>query len=443
MESPESPTQSQDSGGTGQKDGALPLQAPNEKAPKGKPLLLLLFFTVFIDLLGFGLIIPVMPTYAQQFNATDFQVGLLIASYSFAQFIFTPFWGRLSDKIGRRPVLLISLLASFIGYVIWGLSGSLVMLFVSRLVAGMGNANIAVAQAYVSDVTTDETRSKGMGAIFAAFGVGFVLGPAMGGFLSSKKLLLAMGLPWFAEHSLQVIGLVAAFFSLLDLVLTFFLLPEPEKRSHAGEERYGVGASFIGQTLANKKLQSSLAIFFLATFAFANMEATIVLLTSQKFHFTPVDNSLLFTWIGVCICLIQGAHRATKKYGERKIINVGTALLTVGLFATPFCPNVPTMYAVMAVLAIGSGLNTPCNQAMLSKLAPRECVGGVLGVGQSLATLGRILGPALGGYLFGRFGAVSPYMVGACGMILAFICSLTLPSLLPDATGKLELERQS
>ncbi|MBS1991352.1 MAG: MFS transporter [Cyanobacteria bacterium SZAS LIN-3] len=421
-----------------------PESSPNGAKPaKGKPLLLLLFFTVFIDLLGFGLIIPVMPTYAQQFQASDFQVGLLIASYSFAQFLFTPFWGRLSDKVGRRPVLLISLLASCVGYIIWGFSTSLLTLFISRLVAGAGNANIAVAQAYVADVTTDETRSKGMGAIFAAFGVGFVLGPAMGGFLTSKALMNAVGLSYFAEHSLQLIGFVAAFFSIVDLVATYFLLPEPEKRSQAGEERYGIGTDFIVQTLQTKKLQTSLAIFFLSTFAFANMEATVVLLTTQKFHFGPVENSYLFTWIGVCICLIQGAHRSTKKYGEKKMINLGTALLTIGLLLTPLAPNVPTLYAVMAVLAVGSGVNTPCNQAMLSKLAPRECVGGVLGVGQSLSTLGRILGPALGGFLFGKYGQFSPYLVGGLAMVVAFMCSLVLPSLQSDATSQLELERQS
>jgi MFS transporter, DHA1 family, tetracycline resistance protein len=394
---------------------------------KENSLLLLLFFTVFIDLLGFGLIIPVMPLYAQQFHASDTQVGFLVASYSLAQFIFTPFWGRLSDKVGRRPILLISLLASTIGYTIWGFSNSLLVLFASRLVAGAGNANIAVAQAYVSDITTDETRSKGMGAIFAAFGVGFVLGPAMGGFLTSKKILSAIGLSVFAEHNLQLIGFVAAFFSLLDLVLTFIYLPEPEKRSHAGEDKYGIGLSFIRQTLTTERLRSSLAIFFISTFAFANMEATIVLLTQQKFGFGPVENSLLFTWIGFCICLIQGAHRATKKYGEKKMIMLGTALLTLGLLATPFAGNVPLLYVVMAVLAFGSGVNTPCNQAMLSKLAPKESVGGVLGVGQSLSTLGRIIGPALGGALFGHVGASAPYIVGALAMALAFALSLTLP----------------
>lgn len=400
-----------------------------EPKKKGKPLLFLLFLTVFIDLLGFGLVIPVMPNYAQQFHASDFTIGLLVASYSFAQFLFTPFWGRLSDKVGRRPILLISLLASAIGYLIWGFSNSLEWLFASRLIAGMGNANIAVAQAYVSDVTTDETRSKGMGAIFAAFGIGFVLGPAMGGFLTSDKALAAIGLSSFAGHSLHLIGFVAAAFSITDLILTSILLPEPEKRSHAGEEKYGVGLDFIWKTLTTQKLRASLAIFFISTFAFAQMEATIVLLTQKKFSFTPMDNSMLFTWIGVCICLIQGAHRATKKYGEKNMINLGTFLLTLGLLATPFAGSVPLLYAVMAVLAVGSGINTPCNQAMLSKLAPRESVGGVLGVGQSLATLGRILGPALGGWLFGNIGPNAPYMVAAGAMAVAFSFSLLLPQL--------------
>jgi MFS family permease len=179
--------------------------------------------------------------------------------------------------------------------------------------------------------------------------------------------------------------------------------------------------------LGNKKFQASLAIFFISTFAFANMEATIVLLTQKKFNFHPVDNALLFTWIGVCICLIQGAHRVTKKYGEKSMINVGTGLLTLGLLAVPFAGSVPVIYCVMAVLAIGSGVNTPCNQAMLSKLAPKESVGGILGVGQSLATLGRILGPLLGCFLFGQLGPTVPYLVAAASMAVAFSVSLLLP----------------
>jgi MFS transporter, DHA1 family, tetracycline resistance protein len=408
----------------------LPEKVPEKK--KGKPVLFLLFLTVFIDLLGFGLVIPVMPTYAQQFHASAFVVGCVVASYSLAQFFFTPFWGRLSDKVGRRPVMLISLAASAIGYLIWGFSNSLLLLFVSRLVAGAGNANIAVAQAYVADVTNDETRSKGMGAIGAAFGLGFVLGPAMGGFLSSKKLLSTIGLASMADHNMQMIGFVAAFFSILDLVLTFFLLPEPEKRSHSGEERFGVGPGFVMQTLTHKNLRTSLAIFFMSTFAFANMEATIVLLTQNKFAFTAVENSLLFTWIGFWICLVQGGgiHKMARKYGEKKLISLGTFILIFGLLLTPFMPSVPALYGIMAVLAIGSGINSPSNQSILSKLAPGESVGGVLGVGQSLSTLGRIVGPLVGGYLFGHCGENSPYIVGAIAMAIAFGLSLTIP--LPD-----------
>src|SRR5277367_3962124 len=154
--------------------------------PRGKSPLLIIFFTVLIDLIGFGLIIPIMPSYARALHASDATVGLLFASYSLMQFICMPFWGRLSDRVGRRTILLISLSASAIGYLIWGFSNSLVMLFVARLVAGAGNANIAVAQAYVNDVTTPENRAKGMGLIGAAFGLGFVLGPVLGGLFLSN-----------------------------------------------------------------------------------------------------------------------------------------------------------------------------------------------------------------------------------------------------------------
>lgn len=411
------------------KDSSVPVK-------KGKPLLLLLFFTVFIDLVGFGLIIPVMPTLAREFGASKTDVGLLIASYSLMQFIFTPFWGRLSDKVGRRPILLISLAASALGYVIWGFAGSLWVLVASRVVAGIGNANIAVAQAYVSDVTNDETRSKGMGAIFAGFGLGFVLGPAIGGLFTSKwlsDLFLANNMIYCAQHPLQLIGFVAAFFSLLDLICTAIFLPEPEKRGAAGQERYGQGQHFIIETLQNPRLQPSLAIFFIATFAFANMEATLVLLTLDKFGYSAQQNSFMFTYVGLLICFVQGGfiHRLYKIYGEKKLVTVGTLLIGIGLLLCPFGSSQVLLYVALAVLAIGSGINTPSNQSMLSKLAPREKMGGVLGVGQSLSTLGRILGPAVGCLAYDHLGMQSPYIIGAVAMVVAFVISFKVPPLLP------------
>ncbi|HEY9788400.1 MAG TPA: MFS transporter [Candidatus Obscuribacterales bacterium] len=386
-----------------------------DEKKKGRAPLLLIFLTVFIDLVGFGLIIPVLPTYAQQLHADGTQVGLLLASYSLMQFLFTPFWGRLSDRIGRRPVLLVSLLASSVGYAIWGLSTSLEALFLSRIVAGAGNANIAVAQAYVSDVTSAENRAKGMGMVGAAFGLGFVLGPAIGGFS--------------AAYGLQTIGFIACAISVVDLVLTFFLLPEPEKRSHAGAERFAVGKGFYLETLASEKLRTSLAIFFISTFAFANMEATLVMLTRDQFSFTPQQNSLMFTYIGVLIVLVQGGmiHRLAKKYGEKRLISIGTVLVSLGLLLTPFTKSVPVLCAALALLAVGSGINNPSNQSMISKLAPPDRVGGVLGVGQSLSTLGRILGPSVGGASFQYLGMSSPYVIGAVAMVVAFLISLRLP----------------
>lgn len=395
---------------------------PDAKELKsGKMSLLLIFLTVFIDLIGFGIVIPVMPTFAEKLHASSMTVGFLIASYSLMQFLFMPFWGRLSDRVGRRPILLVSLVASCLGYLIWGFSGSLAMLFLSRIVAGAGNANLAVAQAYVSDVTTTETRAKGMGIVGAAFGLGFVLGPAIGG--------LCVG------HGLATVGFVAAGFSVLDLVLTFFFLPEPPKRSLAGTERFSLDPSFYWHTLLDKKLSVSLAIFLISTFAFANMEATIVLLTNAKFAFTPPQNSMMFVYIGLLICFIQGGmiHRLSKKYGEKKLIAVGTFLIAVGLLLTAAAQNTVMLYGALFFLAMGSGINTPSNQSLLSKLAPTDHVGGVMGVGQSLSTLGRIIGPAVGGAAFQYLGMASPYFIGAAAMLLAFALSFKLKA--PQING--------
>ncbi len=415
------------------------------KSPKaqGKAPLFLIFLTVFIDLVGFGVIIPVMPSYAQALHADGFTVGLLIAAYSAMQFLFTPFWGRLSDHVGRRPILLVSLAASTVGYLIWGFSGTLAMLFVSRLVAGAGNANIACAQAYVADVTTAENRAKGMGLIGAAFGLGFVLGPAIGGLCLGghlPEMFAAFGqflhLPIASSlNGLQLVGFVAAALSLIDLILTFFLLPEPEKRSSAGTERFNLKPSFYFDTLTSQELRVSLAIFFISTFAFANMEATLVLLTNKEYGFTPFQNSMMFTYIGLLIVLVQGGliHRLVKKYGEKNLIAIGCLLIALGLLLTPLTVDLRVLAVALALLAFGSGINTPSNQSMLSKLAAGDKVGGVLGVGQSLSTLGRILGPMVGGAAFQYSGVSCPYYIGAAAMLVAFILSFKLPILVKKA----------
>ena len=402
----------------------VPASASSNMATKtSKFALLLIFFTVFIDLIGFGIIIPLLPTFAEHFGAGGFLVGLLVMSYSLMQFFFTPFWGRLSDNVGRRPILLISLTASAAGYLIWGFAGSLWMLFLSRMVAGFGNANIAVAQAYIADVTTPENRAKGMGLVGAAFGLGFVLGPALGALCVGKG-------------AIHIAGFLAAGFSILDLVLTFFFLPEPERRSQAGHERFVMRPEFYWQVLTNERLRVSLAIFFISTFAFANMEATLVLLTEHKYGFTVQQNGLMFAYIGLIMVFVQGGliGRLSKRFGEQKLIFFGSLLVVLGLLGTPASTAPLVLYGALALLALGSGMNTPANQSMLSKLAPAEDVGGIMGVGQSLSTLGRILGPLAGGAAFQYFGMQSPYFVGAAAMIAACVLSLLLPRV--DAEGR-------
>ena len=391
---------------------------------EGKRQLFLIFLTVFIDLLGFGLIIPILPSFAQEFHASEEMVGWVIASYSAMQFLFTPFWGRLSDRIGRRPVLLVSLFASFIGYMLWGFSTSLTMLFIARMIAGFGNANIAVAQAYITDITTEENRARGMGLVGAAFGLGFVLGPAIGGAV------------YLYSHDLHLAGFVAAAFSLIDLILTFFMLPEPLERGTFGKDRYGAGLGFYLNALTNPKLRVSYLIFFLSTFAFANMEATLMLLTPKLFHWGPKENTMLFLYIGFLIVLVQGGmiRQLTKKYSERDLITIGSLMIAVGLVLTPLTAQLWVLLIALGLLSFGSGINNPCNQSLLSKLAPDETAGGVLGLGQSLATLGRILGPIIGCTLFNRVGMVAPYLVGAAVMVLVIALSMALPSLKPGTS---------
>jgi MFS transporter, DHA1 family, tetracycline resistance protein len=397
---------------------AIAIDKNNEKR-KMNSALGLMFLTVFIDLIGFGIIIPLLPLYAKQFGANALTVGLLLTSYSLMQFFFAPMWGRLSDRIGRRPVLLISLMASALGYIIWGFSNSLAMLFLSRIVAGFGNANLAVAQAYVSDVTSEDYRSQGMGMIGAAFGLGFVLGPAIAG------IAICCGV-----HP-NMLGFIAASFSIADLIFTALVLPEPENRKGSAHNPFSLGIGFYLRTVFNKNFVLPFFIIFISTFSFANMETTLVLLTNKYFNFTMVQNSYLFTGLGLVMVFIQGVliRRIGKKYPEALLISVGTALVAIGLVLTPATHSLAVLCFALIVLATGSGINNPSTSSLLSKLCPRNETGGVMGVGQSMSTLGRILGPVAGGYLFDAIGVSSPYWLGASCMLIACLLSLRLPKI--------------
>ena len=286
----------------------------------------ILFLVVFVDLLGFGMVIPVMPIYAEHLGASEAATGWLSTGYSLMQFVFAPIWGRLSDRVGRRPVLLLSIAMTALAFLLYGVAATFVVLLVSRLFAGAATANIAIAQAYVADVTTPEGRAKGMGMIGAAFGLGFVFGPAVGGLL--------------AGYSLSAPGLAAAALSLLNLVGAYFLLPEPAQHVIAARSRGRFEA--LREEFRKPGIRRILFIYLVVTLAFSAMEATYAFLAHRHFGLTDRHVSWLFTYIGVIVVLVQGGliGPLTRRFGEKRLLVAGTILQGVALAALPFASGV-------------------------------------------------------------------------------------------------------
>jgi len=375
--------------------------------------LVVLFVTVFIDLIGFGIVLPLLPFYAEHFGANALLVGLLSTSFSLMQLLFAPVWGRLSDSVGRRPVILIGLLGSSISYLTFGLAPSLPILFLSRILAGIAGANISTAQAYIADSTQPENRAKGMGLIGAAYGLGFTVGPAIGGILSQY----GYAIPAFFASALALANFGAA----------WWLLPEsrnPSEQRHFTER--GLNWQRLRTGLQHPELGIFLILFFISTFAFANLEATFALMTARKFGFDARANGYLFAYIGVLITIVQGGltGKLAKRFGERRLISVGLFCMIFGLGLLPYSVGLKSLLLVLVVLVGGHGSTNPSISSLISQSASTEDQGGILGVAQSLASLGRILGPIWGGFTFDAFGFQYPYLTGSLFMAVAFSLSL-------------------
>ncbi len=357
--------------------------------------LVVIFTTVFIDLVGFGIVIPVLPFYAEgtRFNASPRTVGLLFASYSVMQLIFSPILGRLSDKYGRRPVLLISIIGTGIGFLILGFANTLWMLFVGRILDGITGGNISTAQAYIADITTAENRAKGMGLIGAAFGLGFVFGPAIGGILS--------------RWGVEVPFLFAAGLCFANALLLYFTLPEtvtpdhPARVSAAG----GRGFSQLIQSLKNPRLGFVLSIYFLFIVAFSIMTTSFSLFTMFRFGYDAQHTGYLFAYVGVLAVIVQGGliGRLVKRFGELQLVIVGAFLFAGSLFAVPFVgPQTGGLLALLVgggLFSIGNSLSAPSLTSLASKSVGPEDQGSVLGVTQSVASLARAVGPTLAALL--------------------------------------------
>lgn len=368
-----------------------------------------LLLIVIIDLIGFGLVIPLLPFYAERFNATPDVVTLVLAIYSLAQLISAPLWGHLSDRVGRRPVLLISLAGVSLSYVWLASAESLWTLFAARALCGLMAGNITAAFAYVADITTPENRARGMGMMGAAWGLGFIAGPALGGILAGPHAMTAD----FETPSLVAAGLSATAL-VLGLILLKESLPAEVRASNRDSKRVPMRA-LIAQTFSNRELAFWIGLTFAATLVLASMETTFAMWTERAFGWGPRPNGYLLAFVGIINALIQGGltGRLTKRFGERRLVAQGALALAVGCALFSLSTTPAMLVGVMVIMSYGFSVMFPAMNSLVSRSAGSERQGGVLGLSRSASTLGRVIGPAIGGVLFAFLGRNAPYVGSA------------------------------
>jgi DHA1 family tetracycline resistance protein-like MFS transporter len=371
-----------------------------------KKSLILILLYVFVDVLGFSLILPLLPFYAATFDASPSLVGLLLAANAITQLIGAPLIGRLSDRYGRRPMLLVSIAGTAISFTMLGLANSLWMLFLSRLLDGLLGGNISLAQAYIADVTDEEKRAKGLGLVGAAFGIGFIFGPVLGGVLSTGD---NFGRP----------ALIAAALSLVNLVGVLLLLPESlpskERARRAQSSATTPTARTLWHALHRPCVGPLLVHRFFYGLAFTAFQTLFSLFVQRRLGFTAQTTSYLFTYVGVLIALVQGVGVGllTERFSDKRLLFASTIVLAGSLLAYAFTPNVWVLLAVVAAIASSSGVLVPVAGSALSKSVSPEEVGGTLGLGAALDGLNRVLAPILGGLLLDALGTPAPGVAGA------------------------------
>lgn len=401
---------------------------------------IVIFLTILLSTIGFGVCIPVLPLYAEQFGATELQNGLLVGVFSLMVFVAAPLWGKLSDRIGRRPVLIISVLGSALGYFLMGWADTLWLLFVSRIIDGASGGNVATAQAYIADITTPENRSKAMGMIGAAFGLGFIFGPVIGGLM--------------AEVSPHAPFYLVAVMCVMNALLVWTALPEslpPEQRTAQGVQaplremtQHGDGALFVTVAVA----------YFVSLASMSVMTAVFALFGKERFGLDGKQIGYIMAVIGFIGVLMQGGiiRRLLPKYGESHLARFGMAALAVSFVLLPLCGSVKALVGVSVLIAVGNSLIQPTLNGLGSRSMEAGWQGRAMGVLQSAGSLGRALGPMLGGWLLGfdsgheHYGR-TPFWVAAVLMLatLVYAFKLRTPQLPeagdsgPDASGGMAL----
>jgi MFS family permease len=381
--------------------------------------LFVLFLTVFIDLIGFGIVIPILPLYAEHFHASPVAIGWLTGIYSGMQIIFTPILGKLSDRFGRRPVLMVSIAGTAIGFALMGMATALPLLFVARILAGITGGNISIPQAYIADVTAPENRSKAMGLIGAAFGLGFTFGPLIGGVMSR----ISYSAPFFFAAGLAVIN----------AVLVYLILPESLSREHRAKPHEDARITEVFQHGHGAMFGIVVGTYFFLIVGFSIMTTLFALFTEKRFGYDAQANGYLFGFIGIVFVIVQGGliGRLIKIFGEVVLTRTGLVLTTLSLALLPLSNNLTVLLLVCAGLAAGSGFASPPLSGLASQMIERSWQGRALGVMQSAGSTARLLGPLLGGWLL-MFDlrkpltqyARTPFLVGAflclVGAVLAF-----------------------
>jgi DHA1 family tetracycline resistance protein-like MFS transporter len=380
----------------------------------GRSPLFIIFTTVLIDLIGFGMVIPLIGLYGRHFGAEGLELPILGGIYSLMQFFFAPIWGGISDRIGRRPVLLISLCGSTISYMIFGLAPNFTWLLIARAFGGIFAANISTAQAYMADITTPADRAKGMGMIGAAFGIGFTLGPPLGGIASVK-----LGL-WGP-------GLIAALICGINFLLACVRLPESlplearqarANQPHLKRTLLPLHFRKLSQAMQHPQLGYFLLTFFFVTFAFSTMEQTFSLLFQSKFNFETSEagfkTGLILMFAGLLGAVIQGGliKKWVPRYGEKRMLVFGLFLSALTMAIFPYSPTYAFYFVLAVPLALGSGLINPTLSALISKNASAHEQGATLGLSQGLASLARAAGPFCGLLIF-EYRPEIPYMIAS------------------------------
>ena len=375
--------------------------------------MIILFLVVFLDLVGFGMIIPVFPFYAEQVGVNPSSVIFFLGLYSLGQLVGAPIWGAMSDRIGRRPVLLITLLANAAASSMLALSTTGMMLAVSRILAGLAAGNISAAYAYTTDITTDETRPKALGLLGSAFGLGFILGPAIGGLLAGSN-----------QNDPSALGRVAhgaAIMSLIAFVLTAARLPEslpPEKRSQRHAKRAGMGTYFQRPILRDLLISTIVVVAAVALF-----QSTLALWAAERLAVGPRMLGWLYGFIGVISVVIQAGiiGRLTKRFGAANLTRAGALLIAVGMAFLPAVHTIPVLLIALALFGVGSAMFNPSMSGLVAATAAPQERGAVLGAYQGAASLGRVIGP-FAASIIARVSTLSwPFVAGTAVSLLGAV----------------------